>query len=133
MGKILILTKEQADKIRGNYGRYSVLEPVALPDGLFMLPEDCLSDPNLKDAFNKLSEAKALNGTKNILSLSKVTTITKGEYYLDDISPVTENSPGSGIVKALRTTNKISIKDSTLFLNATKAIFIDNKGMVTTN
>jgi len=46
----IVITKEQADTIRGNYGRYSAIEPVALPDGTFIVPEECMSDPDLTDA-----------------------------------------------------------------------------------
>lgn len=47
MNEHLIITKEQADAIRGNYGIYSAIEPVALPDGTFIVPEVCLNDVDL--------------------------------------------------------------------------------------
>ena len=128
---MIILTKEQADKIRGNYGIYSALEPVALPDGLFMLPEDCLSDPDLKDAYKKLQEAKKLTGTKQILQLSKVKAVKAGEYYLDDITPAKEPEEeingDSGIVKCLKSSTKISLSDTKVFLKRATKITIPTK------
>ncbi len=120
MAAILILTKEQAERIKGNYGRYSALEPIPLPDGNFMLPEDCLSDPDLKDAWPRLQEAKDQEGTKEVRYLSQVKTIKAGEYYLDDITPAKEPEemiPGdSGVVKALQSTTKIDLTNTKVFL-----------------
>ena len=106
--KLIILTKEQADKIRGRYGRYSALEPIKLPDGLFMLPERCLSDVDLKDAYQKLNEAKQLNGVKELLKVSEVQKVKKDEYYLFD----------EGIAKCKKDADKKEgiEKDETIFI-----------------
>lgn len=40
----LILTKEQADKVRGKYGTYNELEPVPIKTGEFILPADVLDN-----------------------------------------------------------------------------------------
>lgn len=47
MGSLIILTKSQADSVRGNHGGYSAIDPVPLPDGTYVIPEECLSDPDL--------------------------------------------------------------------------------------
>ena len=50
----LIITKTQADAIRGRYGSYSAIEPIPLPDGTYFVPERCMSDPDLIDALATL-------------------------------------------------------------------------------
>lgn len=42
---MLILSAEQAEQIRGVTAEGHALEPIALIDGTFVLPEECLSDP----------------------------------------------------------------------------------------
>ena len=56
MRNYIIITKEQAEQIRGRHGRYSAIEPVELPDGNFMIPERCIYDPDLKEVKSKLQE-----------------------------------------------------------------------------
>jgi len=48
--EVVMLDKEGADALRGSYGRYSAIDPVATPDGMYMIPKRCLSDSALKDA-----------------------------------------------------------------------------------
>jgi len=43
----LILTKAQADGLRGKYGKYSELEPIPIKSDEYVLPSDVLND----DAF----------------------------------------------------------------------------------
>ena len=104
----IILTKEQAEKIAGRYGRYSALEPFELPDGLFSLSEKCLSDTDLKDAHESLNEIRKLNGTKNILKLSTVTSVKANEYYIGS----------EGFLKCIKNSNVTSgIEDNkTVFI-----------------
>jgi hypothetical protein len=42
--EMILLTKEQADTIRGNYGKYSALDPIQVVEG-WALPIDVLNDP----------------------------------------------------------------------------------------
>lgn len=49
MRNYIIISKEQADAIRGRHGKYSAIEPVPSPDGNYLVPERCLDDPDLKD------------------------------------------------------------------------------------
>lgn len=51
MGMIL-LTPAQADQVRGRYGSYSAIIPVLLPDGNYMIPEDCKTALDLSDALS---------------------------------------------------------------------------------
>jgi hypothetical protein len=52
---LIILTKEQADKIRGRHGMYSELQPVELVNGNYGLPVEVLADEDLKDVHDFLS------------------------------------------------------------------------------
>jgi hypothetical protein len=54
MRNYIIITKEQAEQIRGRHGRYSAIEPVPSPDGNYLVPERCLDDPDLKDIKDKI-------------------------------------------------------------------------------
>lgn len=40
----ILLTEEQANKIKGNYGKYSALDPIQVIEG-YALPTDVLNDP----------------------------------------------------------------------------------------
>lgn len=53
--KYLILTKEQADSVRGETIPYHELLPVELPDGTFTLPDAVLSDPAHEKKMDQLS------------------------------------------------------------------------------
>ena len=48
MRNYIIITKEQADQIRGRHGKYSAIEPMPSPDGNYLVPERCLDDPDLQ-------------------------------------------------------------------------------------
>ena len=54
MRNYIIITKEQAEQIRGRHGKYSAIEPVPSPDGNYLVPERCLDDPDLKDIKDKI-------------------------------------------------------------------------------
>jgi hypothetical protein len=43
---MIILTKDEADKVRGNSDSGHAIEPILLTDGTFMLGEEVLSDPH---------------------------------------------------------------------------------------
>ena len=45
----IVIDKTQADAIRGRHGKYSAIEPIATPDGRFIVPEACLSDADLAE------------------------------------------------------------------------------------
>lgn len=49
MRNYIIISKEQAEQIRGRHGKYSAIEPVPSPDGNYLVPERCLDDPDLAD------------------------------------------------------------------------------------
>lgn len=53
--KLICLTKEQAEKIRGRHGEYSELQPMELTDGRYGLPVEVLTDPDLKEVHDLLA------------------------------------------------------------------------------
>ena len=97
----IILTKDQADQIKGKYGLYSEIIPIETPDGNYIVPEKCLSDPDLKDAKKKLEEIQKVASVQNITDMEVGKQVEKDKYYISDI----------GLVKCLithiRTTDKV--------------------------
>ena len=57
MNNHIIITKEQAEIIKGNYGKYSAIDPIQLPDGNFIIPESCLQKSDLAEAHQKINDA----------------------------------------------------------------------------
>lgn len=53
--KFIIFTKEQADNIRGQHGKYSGLDPIELTDGRYGLPPEVLDDPDLSEVHDFLA------------------------------------------------------------------------------
>ena len=47
--KHIIISTTTANRIRGNHGKYSAIEPIALGDGKFIIPENVLSDEDLQE------------------------------------------------------------------------------------
>jgi hypothetical protein len=54
LNKHIIIIPQQAEHIKGRYGKYSAIEPVLLPDGNFIIPERCLADADLTEAKAKI-------------------------------------------------------------------------------
>jgi hypothetical protein len=57
--EMILLTKEQADKVRGRHGQYSALDPIEIEGGYFMLPVDVLKDPEHKEVLEALMKCEA--------------------------------------------------------------------------
>jgi hypothetical protein len=55
MNNHIIITPAQAAAITGKHGIYSRIEPVLLPDGNYIVPEDCINDPDLITVKNTLN------------------------------------------------------------------------------
>jgi hypothetical protein len=45
--KMILLTAEQAEHVRGNYGRFSALEPIQVVEG-WCLPPDVIDNPEFQ-------------------------------------------------------------------------------------
>lgn len=85
MREHIILTKEQADTVKGTYGKHSVIRPIALPDGTFIIPEKCLSDSDLKDAKSVIESCilPAKENVQDIIDLPKIgEEVRKGKVYV---------------------------------------------------
>lgn len=50
MNNHLIITKDQANTVRGRYGIYSAIDPILLPDENYIVPEACINDMDLLGA-----------------------------------------------------------------------------------
>jgi len=47
--KHIIISTTTANRITGNHGKYSAIEPIPLGDGKFIIPENVLSDADLQE------------------------------------------------------------------------------------
>jgi len=127
--KLVVLTAEQADKLRGRHGKYSALDPIALPDGMFMIPENCLKDKDLKDAYKKMDDAVKANGMKELNKLSEAETVNAGEYYIDDISPMPDEPEQmtGNLIKCIKDADNIDPDDNKVFLKSSPQVLTINK------
>ena len=53
----IIISAQQAEQIKGKYGKYSAIEPIPLPDGNSIIPERCIDDPDLVEAKQQIIDA----------------------------------------------------------------------------
>lgn len=85
MRNYIIISKEQADRVRGRHGEYSALEPVMFPDGMFAIPERCLDDPEFADIKKTLEDYRKTGIVQDIVDLNEkalTTAVQKDKYYL---------------------------------------------------
>jgi hypothetical protein len=71
----IVLNNSTANNIRGNYGLYSALDPIALPDTLSIIPQKCSEDNDLATAWPLI---QGIN--KGIIDLP-----SSGQVYKDSI------------------------------------------------
>lgn len=77
---ILIFNASDADSLRKTWGEFSALDPIALPDGTYMLPSKCLIDPDLSEAYNSMATLNV--GVNEILDLPEIGEIVEiGKIY----------------------------------------------------
>ena len=125
MRNYIIITKAQADSIRGRHGRYSAIEPVELPDGNFMVPERCIDDPDLKEVKSKLQEYVKPSKT-NVQDIEDLPKRGK-QIYKDRIYKYSEDKENSydGLVIATKdftVTKDHKILDRNFFIFTEKTI-----------
>lgn len=82
MRNYIIISKEQADAVRGKHGKYSALEPVLFPDGKYAIPEKVLDDPEFADILPILKKYQEEEEIQDIQDIPKEGEIKKGRYYL---------------------------------------------------
>ena len=100
----IILTKEQADAIRGRHGIYSAVEPVPTPDGKYIVPEACLSDADLEDIKTTLESYVTPTNVQEITDLPEVgEEVIKDKIYKYSDEDITLYS---GLVICMQTHNR---------------------------
>jgi len=85
MRNYIIISKEQAEAVRGRHGKYSALEPVEFPDGKFAVPERCIDDPefaDIRETLQKYRKEEIIQDITDLNETSKSTKIEKDKYYL---------------------------------------------------
>lgn len=76
----IIIDKAKADSIRGKCGKYSAIEPIALPDGNYIVPTACISDPDLVTVKTSLESMDDVKQT--IVDLTEVgQPVEAGKIY----------------------------------------------------
>jgi len=71
MNNHIIITPTQAELIRGNHGKYSAIEPVLTPDDNYIVPEDCINDPDLIYVKEQLQGMKRPDNVQNIKDINE--------------------------------------------------------------
>lgn len=102
---VLVFDKAGADQVRGNYGRFSALDPVALPDGMFMIPKRCLTHNGLEDAVTVINDNVAEENV--IWPLPAMGEwCAKGVLYTDTTIRPIDEEPASNVLKCVQTHNR---------------------------
>ena len=104
---IFVFNKAGADLIEGNYGKYSALDPIELPDG-YALPMRIMKDSDLRDAFYWINLYK-LDSTE-IREMPKLgQRIDAGFYYkyFDEQATIEESS--TELVKCILTHDRTAL------------------------
>ena len=91
----ILLTKAQADAVKGKYGDYSALSPTPTKDGYWMLPIEVLKKKEFKTAIAKLKkcESAVIKETKVIdTQMSELDPMReKTEYTMESKEPLKED------------------------------------------
>lgn len=94
MSNCIIINKNQADQLRGRYGRYSAIDPIGVPDNTFIIPMACFDAPDLKSARAKLDSMLVSTNIENIRDLpAEGEQCYQGEIY----NYSSEDYPGSKV------------------------------------
>lgn len=102
---ILVLNEEGAEALRGRHGVYSALDPVATPDGKFMIPKRCLVDPDLASAVADMNtHTEEENQILDLPELGEECVAGVLYKYSDETGTIDDNQ--SGNVKCVQTHNR---------------------------
>lgn len=100
MNEHIIISKQQAESIKGNYGKYSAIEPVLAPDGNYIIPERCLNDADLVSIKSTLESMVTVDNVQQIEALPLLgQPCIAGRLYL-------YKSESSPLVKCVQTHNR---------------------------
>lgn len=86
MRNYIIISKKQADAVRGRHGKYSALEPVEFPDGRYGIPARVINDPEFA-GIKKTLEEYARGEVQEIVDLQKKVEefhLERGTYLYRD-------------------------------------------------
>lgn len=67
----IVLTKEEAEGVKGLYGVYSEINPIHIKDDKFILPAKVLEDADLKDLKIKVKDKEKRKVKKNELIIEE--------------------------------------------------------------
>lgn len=56
MNKHIIISSTTANRIRGEHGEHSAVDPIALGDGKYIVPEECLTDNDLAEIISLIPD-----------------------------------------------------------------------------
>ena len=88
MADHFILTKAEADKLRGMTSAFTALEPVELEDGTFVLPVAVLTDPAHAKAFADRKRDDAIDVHKKPVLAVTALTFKRQPEPDEDAKPV---------------------------------------------
>lgn len=86
MRHYIIISKKQAEAVRGRHGKYSALEPVEFPDGRYGIPARLINNPEFAD-IKKTLEEYAKGEVQEIVDLQKKVEefhLERGTYLYRD-------------------------------------------------
>lgn len=92
MAEHFILTKAEADKLRGMTSAFTALEPVELEDGTFVLPVAVLTDPAHAKAFADRKRVDAIDVHKKPVLAVTALAFKRQPEPNEDAKPVLEAS-----------------------------------------
>lgn len=107
---VLILNKTQAASIKGRHGIYSALIPDMLPDGTYVLPIECIDDPDLKDVKTKLQDIFKTGSVAEIHSLPRTGELCEAGIIYFWERTIEEPDEFPTLVKCVQTHNKTIFK-----------------------
>ena len=95
MNKYIIISKEDAEQIKGNYGEQRMdgtfparIEPVAVPDGTYTFPESCLEGYGLESVKDELESMITADNVKEIKELPKQGNFALQEKFINTIRKI---------------------------------------------
>ncbi len=86
MRNYIIISKKQADKVRGRHGKYSALEPVEFPDGRYGVPARVINDPEFVGIKKTLEEYQKgeVQEIRDLREKKKEFHLEQGTYLFKD-------------------------------------------------
>lgn len=109
MDRVITITKDQAERIRGTYGKYSAIDPIEIPGGLYIISEDVINHPEFKEIEKLLVDYEKTSPKIEINEIKEGDTVVKDNIYVSEV----------GFVKAIKTDVVTSLTDKSLLVTKT--------------